>query len=102
MPKTNKWKIFRQIQTLFCEAPNLLIRNIKTPSIRSNNSAVNGDRVCLIPQNLIEFWNVATRPLDKNGFWTPAKTDAEISLLESTLTVLPIFKEFIKSGESWF
>jgi predicted nucleic acid-binding protein len=51
---------------------------------------VNGDRVCLIPQNLIEFWNVATRPVDKNGFgWSPAKTDVEISSLESLLTVLP-------------
>jgi predicted nucleic acid-binding protein len=61
----------------------------------------NGDRVCLIPQNLIEFWNVATRPIDKNGFgWLPAKTDAEISRLESLLTVLPdnqtIYQEWRK------
>lgn len=61
----------------------------------------NGDRVCLIPQNLIEFWNVATKPLDKNGLgWTPAKTDAEISLLESMFTVLPdvqgIYQEWRK------
>ena len=26
-----------------------------------------GHNICLIPQNLIEFWNVATRPKDKNG-----------------------------------
>lgn len=61
----------------------------------------NGDRVCLIPQNLIEFWNVATRPIDKNGLgWTPAKTDAEISQLESIFTVLPdiqpIYQEWRK------
>lgn len=50
----------------------------------------NGDRVCLIPQNLIEFWNVATRPIERNGFgWSPAKTDVEISRLESLLTLLP-------------
>ncbi len=61
----------------------------------------NGDRICLIPQNLIEFWNVATRPIANNGFgWTPAKTDVEISRLESLLTALPdsqaIYREWRK------
>lgn len=33
---------------------------------------------------------MATRPIANNGFgWTPAKTDVEISRLESLLTVLP-------------
>ena len=50
---------------------------------------VNDNRICLIPQNLIEFWNVATRPVDNNGLgWTPSKTDIEVSRLESLLTVL--------------
>jgi len=26
-----------------------------------------GEELCIIPQNVIEFWAVATRPLDKNG-----------------------------------
>lgn len=26
-----------------------------------------GNFLCIIPQNIIEFWAVATRPLDKNG-----------------------------------
>ncbi|MDD1419557.1 type II toxin-antitoxin system VapC family toxin [Dolichospermum sp. ST_sed1] len=26
-----------------------------------------GDFLCIIPQNIIEFWAVSTRPLDKNG-----------------------------------
>ncbi|MTJ14269.1 PIN domain-containing protein [Anabaena sp. UHCC 0187] len=26
-----------------------------------------GDFLCIIPQNIIEFWAVATRPIDKNG-----------------------------------
>ena len=26
-----------------------------------------GDTLCVIPQNLIEFWAVATRPVNKNG-----------------------------------
>ncbi len=50
----------------------------------------NGQNLCLLPQNLIEFWNVATRPADKNGFgWTTAQTDAEVAVLENTFAVLP-------------
>lgn len=87
---------------------NILLRSAEPahPTHQQSVNAVksllaNGDRVCLIPQNLIEFWNVATRPVDKNGFgWSPAKTDVEISRLESLLTVLPdsqaIYREWRK------
>ena len=87
---------------------NIILRSVQPahPHYQTAVNAVkhflaNGDRVCLIPQNLIEFWNVATRPIDKNGLgWTPAKTDAEISILESMLTVLPdvqgIYQEWRK------
>ena len=50
----------------------------------------NGHNICLLPQNLIEFWNVATRPADKNGLgWTATQTDAEVTVLENTFTILP-------------
>ena len=87
---------------------NILLRSAE-PAHPTHQKAVNavktflanGDRVCLIPQNLIEFWNVATRPIANNGFgWTSAKTDVEISRLESLLTVLPdsqaIYREWRK------
>lgn len=87
---------------------NIILRSVE-PSHPTHHQAINavktllinGDRACLIPQNLIEFWNVATRPIDKNGFgWSPEKTDAEISQLESLLTVLPdsqsIYREWRK------
>lgn len=49
----------------------------------------NGGRVCLVPQNLIEFWSVASRPIENNGFgWNSARIDSEISGIESALTVL--------------
>ena len=48
-----------------------------------------GINLCLFPQNLIEFWNVATRAADKNGLgWTAAQTDVEVAVLENTFTVL--------------
>lgn len=76
---------------------NVLLRSAE-PKHPTHHQAVisvksllaNGDRVCLISQNLIEFWNVATRPIKNNGFgWTPRKADLEISRLEFFLTLLP-------------
>ena len=49
-----------------------------------------GHDLCLIPQNLIEFWNVATRPADKNGLgWTTEQADKDVQGLESAFTILP-------------
>lgn len=43
-----------------------------------------GDRLCFAPQNLIEFWNVCTRPVARNGFGlTAAQTDERARLIES-------------------
>lgn len=40
-------------------------------------------------QNCIEFWNVATRPIDRNGFgFTPAETEKFLRLIERIFTVL--------------
>lgn len=42
------------------------------------------------PQNLVEFWNVATRPADRNGFgMSPAQADAELSGLERVFLLAP-------------
>ena len=76
---------------------NIILRSAE-PAHPMRKDAVNtvkslladGHNVFLILQNLIEFWNVATRPIDKNGFgWTTAQTDAEVARLETLLTVLP-------------
>jgi hypothetical protein len=49
-----------------------------------------GHSLCLIPQNLIEFWNVATRSANNNGLGrTTAQTDKDVEGLESTFTILP-------------
>jgi len=38
-----------------------------------------GDELCVVPQNLIEFWAVATRPLNVNGLeMTTAQARAEL------------------------
>ncbi len=41
-------------------------------------------------QNFIEFWNVATRPADKNGLgWQPAKADQVLGTVEQLFPLLP-------------
>ncbi|MFT3745931.1 MAG: PIN domain-containing protein [Pyrinomonadaceae bacterium] len=76
---------------------NVLLR-IAEPSQADHLIAVNAlvslaakyGKTCVLAQNLIEFWNVATRPSDNNGFgWTSATTFAEVTRLESIFTVLP-------------
>jgi len=42
------------------------------------------------PQNCVECWNVATRPIDKNGFGLlPADADRLLRLVERLFSVLP-------------
>src|SRR5438445_12784016 len=45
--------------------------------------------VCIVPQNLYEFWVVATRPLAQNGLGrTPAQTDGHISRFQIVFHLL--------------
>jgi predicted nucleic acid-binding protein len=49
-----------------------------------------GDEVYLTPQNFIEFWAVATRPVEANGFgWTSERTAKEVADLQERFPVLP-------------
>ena len=49
------------------------------------------ERLCVAPQNLIEFWSVATRPTGApNGLgMSPTEADAEIQRIEATFELLP-------------
>ncbi|MDJ0578630.1 PIN domain-containing protein [Crocosphaera sp.] len=54
-------------------------------SLRSQN-----EQLFIISQNLIEFWNVCTRPLEKNGLgMTVSETEGEVSRIENIFIVLP-------------
>jgi predicted nucleic acid-binding protein len=49
-----------------------------------------GARLCVVPQNLIEFWSVATRPVERNGLgMTAAQALTELARLETLFIVLP-------------
>lgn len=48
------------------------------------------EELCIAPQNLIEFWAVATRPQAVNGLgWTPARCITEVQSLRATFLLLP-------------
>lgn len=76
---------------------NILLRCIDQDHPMHANAAtalssliLSGSRVCVTPQNIIEFWNVCTRPADRNGLGlTPGEADREASRLEGLLTFLP-------------
>lgn len=49
-----------------------------------------GESLCFASQNLVEFWNVCTRPVSNNGLGlTPAQTDERAALLESVFLLVP-------------
>lgn len=48
-----------------------------------------GETLCLVPQNLYEFWVVCTRPAAQNGLgMSPAEAQAELSRLKALFTLL--------------
>lgn len=49
-----------------------------------------GEILCIIPQNLIEFWVVATRPTSANGLGlTLTETSQELSILKEIFQLKP-------------
>lgn len=76
---------------------NILLRSVD-PTHSMNFDAINsttklkqkGAKLYIVPQNLIEFWNVYTRPLNKNGLGhTVAKAPSEVIRLKSFFQLLP-------------
>ena len=60
-----------------------------------------GDEVYITPQNLIEFWAVATRPQDANGFgWSRERTAQEVSDLFDRFPILQDSYEVLRTGSS--
>lgn len=76
---------------------NVLLRRTQ-PDHESHSLAVesvallleNGENVYFTPQNISEFWNVATRPQAQNGLgFSVELAAAEVFKIEQALTLLP-------------
>lgn len=49
-----------------------------------------GDALCYTSQNVGEFWNACTRPVDRNGYGlSPREADQRAKLFEGKLRLLP-------------
>lgn len=80
----------------FLADTNVLLRSVEpahpmhSDAVRSVKTLLaRGETVCVFTQNLIEFWNVATRPANKNGLgFTTVQAEVEVSHIESLLTVI--------------
>ncbi len=58
------------------------------------------ERVVIAPQNLIELWNVCTRPSEKNGLgFTPERTKSEIDRLKELFIFFPDIQEIYLEWE---
>ena len=58
-----------------------------------------GHKLQITSQNCVEFWNVATRPVEKNGFgFTPSNADR---LLQSIERLFPLLPDSPKVYEEW-
>jgi len=73
------------VRTLQPHHPLYAVADGSIAVLRSQNK-----KLYLTPQNLIEFWTVATRPVDVNGLgMSTAVIRLEIERLERFFTVLP-------------
>ena len=76
---------------------NILVRRInrQDPRYREARAALRmleerGDRACIVPQNVVEFWRVCTRPVERNGLGlAPAMADRVTARIESGFHLLP-------------
>jgi predicted nucleic acid-binding protein len=58
-----------------------------------------GEILYITPQNIVEFWNVCTRPLDKNGLGMTLKEEAaEVTKFEA---ILPLKLDVPDIHQQW-
>ena len=76
---------------------NILLRLVQTQSSHHAEAEdvidkllKRGDTLFITLQNVSEFWNVCTRPLNKNGLgFSIAETETELSKIERVFDLLP-------------
>ena len=86
---------------------NVLLRAVAPQSAQHGTATraikallASGEELSIAAQVVMEFWAVATRPLDVNGYgWTAAETEAQVNALLSQFSLLPetpaVFAEWL-------
>ncbi|HEY6345646.1 MAG TPA: PIN domain-containing protein [Bryobacteraceae bacterium] len=86
---------------------NILLRSIHPHHAHyaAAKSALNALRLrnealCVAPQNLVEFWAVATRPRNENGLGlTTAQAANELTAIQDFFRVLPYTREVTRAWQ---
>jgi hypothetical protein len=84
-------------ETPYLVDSNVLLRWVKPdhsdcPAIASATDAIlrSNGVLCYTSQNVAEFWNACTRPVDRNGYGlSPQDTDRRARFFEEKLRLLP-------------
>ncbi len=84
---------------------NILLRLVQIADIHHTEAKNAVDKLlaqnftlCILLQNVSEFWNVCTRPLGKNGFgFSIAQAETELSKIELVFDVLSDTEEVYKN-----
>jgi predicted nucleic acid-binding protein len=70
-----------------CAEPGHAMYQVATDAVAALR--MGGHRLCLVPQNLCEFWAVFTRPVNANGMGkTPAEAARELATIKPLFTLL--------------
>jgi predicted nucleic acid-binding protein len=85
---------------------NILVHSVQlhAPEYRVVDAAIAKLRVqeeilCIAPQNVVEFWSVVTRPVDRRGMGlTPLQAAAEVNMILRLFQLLPYQPDVL---ENW-
>ncbi len=89
---------------MFLVDTNILLRSIQphhsmyTSAVKAMTILINqGETLCITPQNIIEFWNVCTRPSSRNGLgMTLAQAEEEVKQIEGIFSLRSDLPEIYK------
>lgn len=89
---------------------NILLRSCQPdhPMYSAASTAVEilllqGNNLYITPQNIVEFWNVATRPLNKNGLgMTVQQANNEVDSFESLISLKLDTPTIHQHWKTWF
>ena len=80
------------LRSLYSEHPRYSAAENALAALR-----LRGETLCVAPQNLIEFWAVATRSRDDNGLgMNPARAASQIATLRRFFRLLPFTPEVLE------
>jgi predicted nucleic acid-binding protein len=84
------------LRSLYPEHPHYAAAENSLAALRLRN-----EPLCIAPQNLIEFWAVATRPRQDNGLgMTTTRAAGEISALRRLFRLLPSTPEVLETWQT--